>query len=138
MISYEPNSPVPNTYAIGDNLWRVEEDFNVTIDGLIYTVNQGFEFDYASIPKIFWNIISPTDYKCQAAAVVHDLLYRLSGVIDVITDDSRGTVITKFHDRQEADEIFLRLMKASGVGFIKRYTMYHAVRLGGWMAWKEK
>lgn len=83
------------------------------------TVPTGFKTDFASIPRFMWNILSPTG-KYGKAAVVHDYLYRTPGAAS----------------KPIADAIFLEAMKALGVGFFTRYTMYLAVRLFGGESYK--
>ncbi len=91
----------------------------------IITVPTGFVTDGASIPRIFWNILSPFgDY--FPAALVHDFLYSRSST-------GRFTV-----DRKTADLIFKEAMFNLGIGWLTRETIYRAVRLGGWPAFKKE
>ena len=95
----------------------------VTAFSLCYriTINKGFDFDGASIPKPLWSIIgSPFTGNYVMAALFHDGLYA-------------GEVL----DRKVCDDIFLDLMKQYKVSYVKRYAMYLAVRLGGGKVWKE-
>lgn len=83
-------------------------------------VPKGFVTDGASIPRVFWNILSPFgDY--FGAAVIHDFLY---------------SKFNKDFSRDEADAIFLEGMTASGVPFLRRTTIYTAVRLFGWTCFR--
>ena len=85
----------------------------------VLKVPKGFETDFCSIPRIFWNIYPPlgggtkrTKYgKC---AVLHDAAYA-------------------FHwfDRKECDLLFLEAMKAMKVGKFTRTLFYWMVRLFG-------
>ena len=89
--------------------------------GYRITINKGFDFDGASIPKIFWSIIgSPFTGNYTTPATIHDGLYA-------------GEVL----DRKVCDDIFLDLMKQYKVNYLRRYTMYLAVRLCGCKVWKE-
>jgi hypothetical protein len=88
-----------------------------TAAGRIIDVPQGFETDFASVPRLFWRIVPPWG-RYSPAAVVHDYLYHTSKV-----------------SRKEADGIFLELMARLAVPRWKRYVMYWAVRLFGWFAW---
>ena len=84
------------------------------------TVKKGFKFDGASIPKLFWNVIgSPFTGKYRVAALIHDGLYAAEA-----------------YERDICDIIFLEIMKEHGVSWLKRHTMYMAVRAGGWAVWK--
>lgn len=93
---------------------------------LLITVPKGFVNDLASIPRVFRSLI-PVDGKHRGAAVIHDYLYALKGAIP---SDAHLT-------RKACDQIFLEAMKVSGVSFIKRHTMYQAVRVGGWVYFRE-
>lgn len=81
-------------------------------------VPKGFMSDLASIPGPVQNIISKVG-PYDGAAIVHDWLY-----------------CVQIFDRCSVDNIFLRLMKLSGVGFMTRYSMFWAVRLFAGPAWE--
>ena len=75
----------------------------------------GFITDGASIPRFLWAIIDPpfkSDY--IEVYVEHDYDYSV-GVIS----------------RKDADDKMLEGLKAKGMGYFKRYTIYFAVRMFG-------
>jgi len=77
-------------------------------------VPAGTVTDFASVPRMplaFWLFAGVG----QAAAVVHDWLYRVDTSVS----------------REVADEIFLEAMEACGVSAWRRYPMYWAVRAFG-------
>jgi len=84
-------------------------------------VAQGFVTDGASIPRLFWGIIGcPLRGKYVGSAIIHDGLYashRLS--------------------KSEADKFFLEMMKHNGVGVIRRYAMYYAVKIFGRSSYRK-
>jgi len=80
-------------------------------------VPAGFVFDFASIPRALWWLISPTELG-DVGPLVHDYSYRLA----------TGS-------RAAADKQFLEDMKADGITKWKRNAAYAAVRAFGWMAW---
>jgi hypothetical protein len=86
------------------------------------TVPRFFDTDGASIPRVFWNILSPFgDY--FKAAVVHDYLY------------------SRFNEeftRDEADFIFFEAMYNVGVPWHRRHIIHAAVRAFGWTAYRGK
>lgn len=84
------------------------------------TVPAGFETDFASIPRIFWGLLPPTG-KYGKAAVLHDFMY------------SRQQSPRKY-----ADDVFYEAMGVLNVPDYVRKTMYLAVRLFGWIVWKNK
>jgi hypothetical protein len=99
---------------------RLIQSYRVgTAAGRIIDVPQGFETDFASVPRLFWRIVPPWG-RYSPAAVVHDYLYHTAKV-----------------SRKEADDIFLELMARLAVPMWKRYVMYWAVRLFGWFAWNS-
>ena len=106
---------------VGKNLWKVREPFEYHVGSYpsieIIKVPIGFRTDFASVPRIFWAIISPVD-KHGKAAVLHDYLY------------AEG-----LYKRKRCDEIFLEAMDVLGVNDTKKYIMYYMVRLFGWYAW---
>ena len=89
--------------------------------GYSITINKGFDFDGASIPKWLWSIYgSPFTGKYVKAALIHDGLYASQKV-----------------SKRISDKIFLDIMKQSKVGYVKRTSMYLAVTLFGGKDWKE-
>lgn len=77
----------------------------------------GFVTDFASVPKLFWNILPPTG-RYGKAAIVHDFLY-----------------FTAIVNKDDADSIFLEAMKVLGVAWATRQAMYYAVHWFGNSAW---
>ena len=105
---------------VGQNVFIVLEDVVVESLGYRITVKKGFDFDGASIPQALWSIYgNPLSGKFRIAALVHDALYA-----------------SETFTRELADAIFLDLMKQDKVGYMKRQTMYYAVRSAGWYIWK--
>lgn len=99
---------------------RLTRPFKVKLkSGYIVEVPEGFETDFASVPRFFWRIVPPWG-RYSPAAVVHDYLYQ-----------------TGMFSRIKSDRIFLFLMKKLGVPLWKRQTMYWAVRIGGFKSWNE-
>src|SRR6267142_216037 len=106
--------------------WRVDEDFyyytDVHLSGYIsdqVVVLRGFTTDFASIPRLLWNILPPIG-SYGKAAVVHDCLYRTKGLAT----------------RAEADRVLLEAMKASGVDWLTRWVIYVGVRVDGSTSYK--
>ena len=85
----------------------------VIVDNELILIPAGFQTDFASVPRVFWNIIPPMGLH-TIAAVTHDYLYH------------RGLC-----PRKTADRIFYNLMRFYGVGRLKSSVMYLAVRLFG-------
>lgn len=82
-------------------------------------VPEGFETDFASVPRLPLAYLLTAESAHQAA-VVHDYLYGTQEV-----------------DRQTADAVFLEAMRASGEPAWRARLMYWGVRLGGGIAWNS-
>ena len=83
------------------------------------TAPKDFDSNLASIPQSVQNLI-PKVGTYDAAALIHDWLYA-----------------TMMYPKKDCDNIFLRAMKDSGVSYVKRYTIYWAVRLFAEKAWND-
>ena len=109
------------TFKRGKADWiRTLENIEFSLAGVTYTIPAGFECDGASIPRLFWRIIGPPiscDYIDEA--IKHDWLYR-------VQTESRLTT----------DRIFFHELGKKGL-HIRRYFIYIAVRLFGWIAWEK-
>jgi hypothetical protein len=99
--------------------YKLVEAFQYDSSLSTISVPAGFITDFASVPKLFWNILPPTG-KYGKAAVVHDYLYRTYGYSSKIV----------------ADAIFLEAMTALGTPKWQRYVMYLAVHLFGGKSYK--
>lgn len=104
-----------------ENLFILSKDKTVDSLGYSVTVKNGFDFDGASIPKWLWSIYgSPLNGNYVVASLIHDGLYASQKV-----------------SKSVSDKIFLDVMKQSNVGYIKRTSMYLAVKMFGGKDWKE-
>ena len=101
--------------------WRLLAALNYVSDtyGSII-VPAGFVTDFASTPQIVWSIGMPKSGIYDCAAVVHDYLYVMGGLL---TD--------RTYTKVDADAIFNEAMGVLGVGRVKRYFMYQAVKWFG-------
>ena len=106
---------------VNENLFILGNDKTVESLGYSVTVKKGFDFDGASIPKWLWSIYgSPLNGDYVVASLIHDGLYASQKL-----------------SKNLSDKIFLDIMKQSNVGYIKRTSMYLAVKLFGGKAWKK-
>ncbi|MCV0441463.1 MAG: DUF1353 domain-containing protein [Hydrogenophaga sp.] len=78
-------------------------------------VPAGFVTDFASVPRLFRSLV-PRAGRYSLATFVHDWLYRAQ---------------PEGWTRKKADLAFLSAMRDLGVPWLKRRTIYHAVRIGG-------
>lgn len=92
-------------------------------DGIRVVVPVGFMTDFASIPRAFrwWQTGSVGPQR--VAAYFHDWLYSSQNILD----------------RRQSDDTFRKVMQmAGGKGFFfRRWIMWGALRMGGWLAWRS-
>ena len=123
--------------ALSDNKWLVKERFNYNIGSAdsadAVEVPVGFITDFASIPRILWNILPPWG-QYGKAAVIHDFMYTEH---KYSTFSAEGVESFVQIERKQADDIFLQAMEVLGVNWITRYAMYAAVRVFGNTPWSD-
>lgn len=125
MSPFTFNTSGPCLEWLGEDAWRVHEGFSYTApDGQTVLVEAGLLTDLASIPKVVQGLLSPAG-PYMPAALVHDQLYARHRA----GDDSLS--------RAQADDILLAGMEELGVSWLTRWTIYLAVKAGGWMAWSR-
>lgn len=113
--------------------WWVNEPFEYWIDDNTFVrVEPGFITDFASVPRIFWNILPPWG-KYGEAAVIHDHLYRTLGEVESLESKNGKKHLTRW----QCDLVFRRAMKDLGVAAWKRWVMWAGVRIGGWIPWHK-
>ena len=82
-------------------------------------VPKDFKTDLSSIPQAARSLI-PGIGEHIGPSVIHDWCYR-----------------NHWRSRVESDDLFLEGMKAVGIGWLVRNTMWSAVRAGGWVPWNS-
>lgn len=113
------NQPIVMQHPKDPDNWILVEDFRYKENDVVTTIPKGFVTDFASIPRVFWSVINPTELG-DAGPIKHDWKYR-NGI---------GT-------RAQADKAFLADMEDDGIGWWKRKTAYGMVRAFGWGSWKS-
>jgi len=108
-----------------DGKWIVCSPFGFISDdiGDVY-VPAGFKTDLASVPRIPIIFELFGDTSCEAA-VIHDFLY---------SNEFERQWVTRY----KADCVLLEASKATDVPKWRRYPIFWAVRLFGWLYWHKK
>ena len=101
-------------------LWDVEYTFRSFWKPFYVYIKKGFEFDWASVPRLFHIIWTPKWNDTFPGALFHDYLYR-----------------KQYTTREQADQCFNELMIDCEVRFLKRVLFYLWVRIGWWVAWRQ-
>jgi hypothetical protein len=94
-------------------------------------VSTPFEWDGASIPRIFWSVIGYYPAGIMLApSLWHDLIYKNKGWV---RNELTGELI--FISRKDCDLLFLQHMLICGVPLKDAQTMYKTIRKFGWTYW---
>ena len=94
-----------------------------TFRGKTFVVPKGFEFDGASVPRIFRvSVCAPLDPEAARGSCAHDWIYRTQ---------------PKGWSRALADLMFLCFLIEDGLPVHRALKAYIGVRIGGWIAWRE-
>ncbi len=107
---------------VSGNIFTVTKKFSVRWKDKTICIPSGFMSDGASVPKIFWGLVFPSeDLRALRAAITHDYLYRNA---------------PPNWTRADADKAFLDIMIRDGVNKTRAYTAYYAVRFFGKKYWR--
>lgn len=113
-------------------IYEVVEDYTYDSGTYRITALKGFQYDRASIPRIFWVLIDK-DSLSNVPPLFHDLLYRHGGELPT----NQLSPLRKF-SRKDTDDLFLELMTKCGVRGWRRELAYQAVRNFSGFAWKGR
>lgn len=89
----------------------------------MFTIDKGYRWDGATIPRFAWRIIgSKTDSKFLIPSMIHDVLCENKNLVN--------------YDRYFADKVFERLLSVSNVSSWRRWLMFHTMdnyqKFQGW------
>ena len=106
----------------GERKWVLLNDVEYTFKSFwepftVY-IKKGFEFDWASCPRVFHIIGTPMWTDTLPWALFHDYL-------------CKEQILT----REQSDQCFNELMTVTGTRPLKRRAFYIWVRSWGWLAW---
>ena len=113
----------------GDGRWLLAADLIYRGKSEDFVVPSGFPTDFASVPRLLqW--VAPKLGRQNRSAVLHDYLY---AVAPLVLTKGGWMQIT----RKDADGLFRRTMREDRVSWLRRWTFYLAVRVGGWLPWYQ-
>lgn len=109
--------------------------------GFTFIIPAGFIFDGASIPRLFWNMLSPSGYLFMAG-LLHDFIYKykfayIYSSIESFDGEERR-IIKDWFDQKKADQKFEALADKICVGaHLFTRTAYITLRGFGFIAWNN-
>jgi len=117
--------------------WVVLEDWNYTLpDKTKIYIPQGFVFDGASIPRIFWGILSPVGL-LLTPGLIHDYAYKFNQLLCYDETGNKSTYKNKA-GRAYWDRLFRKVaIEVNGFKLINSIA-WLALVLFGWIAWNSK
>lgn len=106
---------------ISKGVWELIAPFQYHNPPIEAEVPIGFKSDGASIPQIAFSLIGgPWTGRYAKSALIHDYMYW-----------------EHTYTRYKIDRMFLEMMTILGVPWWRRWLMYQAVRLFGWIPWRN-
>jgi len=100
--------------------WQLMEPFEFVVtmfgESNTFVVPAGFWTDFASVPRVFWGLISP--YDLGVGPIPHDFGY-----------------FTGHQNREYWDDVFLAAMQQDAIKTWRAIAAHKAVRYFGWAVW---
>ncbi len=125
--------------------WKLIEDWEFNLDeNTVLIIEKGYEFDGASIPKIFWSILSPVGL-LLLPALIHDHGYQHNYVFQKTKDEDGNIIYEEFpknfdeikNKRKYWDDLFFKMSNdINGVKIIG-IMAWVGVRCFGWKPWND-
>jgi len=119
--------PAITQTSVDPGRWRLDEELVVTSRGWTLVVPRGFLTDLASIPRVLWWLIAPSELSI-AAPIVHDWLYEAGGRIRASHVGYPAWGVEQRFARSDADAFLYDLAAQAGVWWWRRWLAYKAVR----------
>ena len=118
--------------------WKLIEDWEHRLpDQTRIVIPKGFQFDGASIPRIFWGILAPTGL-LLIPGLVHDFAYRYDCLLRHPRNGGPLEEYKRGAGRRYWDDLFRDVaISVNGFKIINRVA-WLALRVGGWSAWGKR
>lgn len=110
----------------GRREFELDRDFSATVNGTPLVIPAGFITDFASVPRLFQNVVENDDPDILKPSVIHDFLYSRHGLA--------WLGVAPF-TRAQCDAILRAGMAARGAPAWRQWAVWSAVRIGGWAPW---
>jgi len=146
---------IPKIKVLGDRAYQLTETYRIVWEHEDewhkLTIPEGFVCDGNSVPW-FGRLFVPGDWTLGMEAVLaHDFIYARQGRLlpgEYMVEDRRsvgiwydplhiGEGFRRAWKRRDADRLFAKLMRESGVPRWRRRMAYRAVRFAFWNGWDE-
>jgi len=121
-------------WANYNRIWKLEEDWTYTdANNITMFIHRGFEFNAASVPKIFHNLMNPVG-TALIASIIHDYGYQYGGLNIILTN---GDLVFIEMDQKSLDTIFKNIViETTGMKTIS-HIAHSALWSFGFVAWNN-
>ena len=117
--------------------WELTNNYVLSIPWLdiLIIVPRGFTFDFASVPRFAWPILSPIGV-LLLASVPHDFGYRYGGLIHIVMD-ANNIPVPKFKlwTKVELDTLLSDITEAVSCSKLIGEAARFGLKLGGFTYW---
>lgn len=111
----------------------VDKDWRFNFKGETFLIPKGFDFDGASVPRIFWTIQSPIDV-LYIPGIIHDFAYKYNHLI-AVNEDGEQFIYKKNAGRKYWDKLFREIgIEVNGLKWL-HYFAWLTLYCFGFMAW---
>ncbi len=116
--------------------WKLTVDWNYTLsDGTKIVIPKGFIFDGATIPRLFWSILSPVGL-FLIPSLIHDYAYKNDQLLS-LSDDGDTILYKPNAGRAFWDRLFLNIANdVIGVAILN-FIAWLLLRIFGYIAWNK-
>lgn len=121
MITIRPFRPSHQSFSRGRfkfYLRKLSEDITVTAFDHTFKVPKGYKTDLATVPRILWFLFPPFGAD-EVAFIVHDYMYEYKKELP--------------YTKRQMDYIMRIVQSYTGANFIRRWFMWLAVALFGFL-----
>lgn len=114
--------------------WKVCENWQYTLrDGTTIVIPEGFIFDGASVPRLFWMLLSPTGL-LFIPGLIHDYGYKYNNLIAIDNEETLRDY-NSGSGKLFWDKVF-RETSIDVNGFVViNYLAWFMLVIGGWFPW---
>lgn len=119
-------------------IWRMDKDWHfVLFNGVMIMIPSGFQFDGASIPKLFRFLLSPTGI-LFLPGIIHDYAYKYNRLKGVVTPSGDKWFLFSYQDKAGKlywDYLFREVGHQVCRLYAIPYATWLALILFGFFAW---
>ena len=122
-------------WLFGKRKYSLYENFYYNLEGYHIFIPARFITDFASIPRLFWPLLSPTGIM-MIPGLLHDFYYR-NNYFQVIDDNGEITKVLMGKGRKYADKVFRQVGKEVNGMVIPNAVAWFALDICGWLPWRK-